>query len=444
LCFAVLTLIWFGKVFDLKQMYVLLVLVLFTTQFGTRPFKYSWFDQVWIWPMNSYGIYELFSLILCVISYKILTSQPEKISLREFSFKNKFLLLPFFAFGLNHNRGLFEIYGPIFFTLLALSILHTASGEQKKQKNYSNLLISSLICTILGRLLITLFSYGVAQTTQQPSQTFTPLDSSNFVSKMFSPFLTIFQVFGVNPTPGLSVFSTHGLRILSLFALVVLLVLMPVSTYLKSSRYQELNLGGKFMFLHLIYFVIVSFVTSIFTSSAGEIRYSIPLAISAIFFFPYVLSHSKIKQKILLSILIALLIPSIGNGVQKLVLKPGVDFRETSNYKLTQSLLERNVTFGFAGPWRDDVLAVPFYSAGRIRIGVIEPDTLGPHGHADKSWFLESHHHAKTFLTIPTSLIPTSPRFPDFLSIAIESYEVDKWTVLIFEDNPAYLVGRIN
>jgi hypothetical protein len=219
---------------------------------------------------------------------------------------------------------------------------------------------------------------------------------------------------------------------------------MPIYMYLKSNKYQNLNLGGKFMFLHLIYFVIVSFVTSIFTSSAGEVRYSIPLAISAIFFFPYVFSHAQIKQKILLSVLVVLLVPSIGNGVQKLILKPGVDFRETANYRLTQSLLERNVTFGYAGPWRDDVLAIPFYSEGRIRIGVIEPDTLGPHGHADKSWFLESYHKGKTFLTIPTSFIPSSPRYLDFLAVATESYEVDMWTVLVFKENPSYLVGQID
>lgn len=444
LIFAMGVVIWFGKAFEIKRIYVLLVLVLFTTPFGSRPFKYGWFDQVWIWPMNSYGIYEVLSLVLCIISYKIIKVDGHESSFIGFIHQNKFKLLPFFLFGMNHSRGLFEIYGPVFFALVMLTLFDLVRAQRLTKVRYSNLLFASLIYTILGRIFIEIFSHGVPQVTQAPSQTFTSLDASNLIPKVFSPILTVLQVFGVNPVSGVSVFSPHGLRIMTLFGLVIAVVFVPIIFYIKSSNFLKLDLGGKFMFLHLLYFVFISVITSIFTSSAGQVRYSIPLAISAIYFVPFLLSHSDIRQKILLFLLISLIVPSVGNGVQKLNLNPGVSYKESSNYKLTQSLLERELSFGFAGPWIDDVLAIPFYSGGEINVGVIEPDSLRPHGHANKSWFLERYHQGQTFIAIPTTFIPISPRFSDFLRESKEMYVVDKWTVLVFKDNPARKIGQLN
>jgi hypothetical protein len=159
----------------------------------------------------------------------------------------------FFLFGLNHNRGLLEIYGPIGFTLFILFILPLKANNNISRRNYVRILVMTFISTIAGRALIGYLTLGVPQYWQQPSQNFTTLDQSNFSTKLISPILTVFQVFGMNPIAGQPVISSHGIRVLSIFIFVLLVVFIPIAKYLQSKNFEKLTLAGKFMFLHLIY-----------------------------------------------------------------------------------------------------------------------------------------------------------------------------------------------
>jgi len=439
--FSVVVITWFGKNFELSKTKILLVLVLFTTVYGIRPFRYSWMDHIWIWPMNSYGIYELLSLILCVLTFKMLNSRQPATSLLKTIMRNKYYLLVFFLFGLNHNRGMFEIYGPIGFSLLVLVIAQIQNQDKDVSKKYSNLLIATFFATLLGRIVIGFFTIGVPQYTQKPSQYFTTLDPSNFTYKLLSPIFTILQVFGINPTDGLALISLNGIRILSLFGLALFIVFYPISKYIQGKNFEKLSFGARFMYLHLLYFVIVSFFTALLTNTAGVVRYSIPLVISAIFFVPFMFSENQIKQALYTFSVLALLAPNVING-PKILNNPINDtYRQTSNYQLTESLLKRNLNYGFAGPWTEDVLVIPFYSENKIHISLIDVSPLRPHIHADKSWFQENDHQGETFIAIPTTLIPADEKIVELLKIANYGYVVDKWTVLVFEQNPVKWIG---
>lgn len=444
LSFSLAVIVSFGSIFALKKTQILLLLVLFTTIYGVRPFKYSWMDQVWIWPMNSYGIYEIFSLLLCICSYKMLTYPIKALSYLKVFTHNKFYVVPFFIFGLNHNRGLLEIYGPVGFSLLALFLFKTRDKGVIENKRYFQVLVITLTATLLGRILIGLLTVGVPQYWQQPSQFFTTLDQSNFGSKLLSPILTIFQVFGMNPVNGEAVVSGNGVRVLSLFALVVTLVFVPLIRYLNRENFNNLPITGKFMFFHFVYFVLVGFLTSIFTNSAGIIRYFIPLAISALFFAPFAFSENFKKQTLYISITIMFLAPSIFLGAKHINEPLDVTYRETSNFLLTQSLLERNLDYGFAGPWTEDVLNIPFYSGGKIHVSLIDVAPVGPHLHADKSWFFESDHKGATFVAFPTDAVLKDTKFVNLIRTADSQYVIDKWTVLIYVENPAKLIGQLS
>ncbi len=441
--FSVLVIIWFGRSFSLNRTQVLLALVLFTTVFGVRPFRYSWMDQVWIWPMNSYGLYELLSLLLCVMAFKMITSPITDFTFFQVVLKHRYFLIVFFLFGLNHNRGLLQIYGPVGFALLMLFVLHLGEHNRKLAKIYLQVFSSTLLATLLGRLLIGALTAGVPQYWQQPSQNFTTLDQTNFSYRLLSPVITLLQVFGINPTDGQPVISANGLRILSVFALVVGIVFIPTIRYIQGKNFNKTNLGGKFMFLHLLYFVLVSFLTALFTNSAGVVRYSIPLAISAIFFVPFVFLENQPRQKFFIFLVIILLAPNILGGATRLNEPISVDYRQSSNYKLTQSLLENDLNYGFAGPWTEDVLVIPFYSNNKIHISLIDVEPFGPHLHGDKSWFLEEDHKGKTFVAIPTSMIPSNEKYLMLVKVANSGYTVDKWTVLIFQENPVKLIGQL-
>lgn len=443
LLLALVTLFWFGITFNMNRTQILLVLVLFTTPWGVRPFRYSWIDQVWIWPMNSYGIYEIFSLLLCILAFKMLSSDGENRSVWKFVSSYKYYLFVFFLFGLNHNRGLLEIYGPVAFTFFCLIVFAYLRGQSGFLRQNLQVLFTTLISTIVGRTLIGITTSGVPQYWQQPSQQFTPLEQSNFPTKLLSPILTVFQAFGLNPVAGKSVVSFDGVRLFAVITIVVLLVCLPIFRYVKSIHFEELSLPAKFMFLHLMYFVIVSFMTSLLTNSSGVIRYSIPLAISAIFFAPFVYSEIRKKQVFLTLVLICLLPLHIASGVYQLNTKSVPNFRESSNYQLMESLLERNLTFGFAGPWTEDVLVIPFYSDGRIKLSLIDVAPVGPHLHADKSWFRGSAHSGKTFVAIPTASLAENKSFEKLLLASSSQYKVEKWTVLIFKENPYKLIGQL-
>lgn len=444
LLFSLVVLIWFGNTFKVKKTNILLALVLYTTPWGMRPFKYSWVDQVWIWPMNSYGIYELFSLILCIFAFKMMTDVKTIQKIRVFCYEYKYCLLVFFLFGLNHNRGLLEIYGPVGFTIFSLSLYSYFNDDEHSFRRNVQVFFATFLATLLGRILIGILTSGVPQYWQQPSQNFTTLDQSNFPGKLLSPILTIFQVFGLNPSAGNPVLSFQGIRQLSLIVIVLFLVFLPVVKYLKSGSFEKLTISGKFMFLHLLYFVVVSFMTSLLTNSSGVIRYSIPLAISAIFFVPFVFSENLKKQVALTLVLILALVPNIFSGAYELNRPVDSSYKQSLNYQLMDSLLERNLVYGYAGPWTEDVLVIPFYSNGKIHVSLIDVAPIGPHLHADKSWFRESSHTGETFVAIPTELVAKEENLQQIALASASRYEVNKWTVLVFDDNPAELIGKLD
>jgi hypothetical protein len=443
LIFVLVVLVWFGITFKVNRTFILLLLVIFTTPWGTRPFRYSWMDQVWNWPMNSYGIYELFSLLLCICAYKMLLGKNVGSAMPVFLSSNKYFLLVFFIFGMNHNRGVLEIYGPVGFTLVLLTLFsYFQEGGDELRRN-ARVFLATFVSTLLGRILIGILTSGVPQYWQDPSQTFTSLDQSNFPTKLLSPMLTIFQVFGLTPLPGVKVSSFEGIRLGSIIVIVLILVFVPTLKYLQTSNFEKLSLPGKFMFLHLLYFILISFTTSLLTTSSGQIRYSIPLAISAIFFIPFLFSESMKKQVVLALLLVIVLVPNVVSGTLQLNRTLDIGYRESSNYELMESLLERNLTYGYAGPWTEDVSVIPFYSEGEIHISLIDVDPVGPHLHADKSWFRETNHSGRTFVAIPTVTLLKADSSQRLLISSASRYEVNKWTVLVFEENPAQLIGQL-
>ena len=444
MAFAIAVICWFGRSFALNRTQTLLTLVLFTTVYGVRPFRYSWMDHLWIWPMNSYGIYEVLSLILCILAFKMISRSKTNATFFSSVLIHRYHLIVFFLFGLNHNRGLLQIYGPVGFTLLVLLVLHLQNQNRNSYRIYLHIFSATFMATLLGRLMVGVFTTGVPQYWQEPSQFFKTLDQTNFTFKLFSPLLTLLQVLGVSPTEGQRVVSPEGIRIFSVFALALMIVFIPVLRYLRGTSFQKIPLSGKFMFIHLLYFILVSCLTSLFTNSAGVVRYSIPLVISAIFFVPFVYSENFLKHSIYTIILITLLLPNIIGGALRLNDPNVVDYRLTSNFKLAQSLLDKNLTYGFAGPWTEDVLVIPFYTDNQIHISLIDVTPLAPHLHGDKAWFNQNKHDGKTFVAIPTDAVQGNEKIVKLMEVADSEYVVDKWTVLIFERNPVKLIGQLH
>ena len=66
-----------------------------------------------------------------------------------------------------------------------------------------------------------------------------------------------------------------------------------------------------------------------------------------------------------------------------------------------------------------------------------------PHLHANKSWFSDSDHKGATFVAFPTDTVLKDAKFLDLIKTADSEYVIDKWTVLIYSENPANLIGQL-
>jgi hypothetical protein len=288
--------IWYCKTFQIDKVGTLTLLVLLTTGFGSRPFKYSWIDQLFIWPMNSYGLYEVLSLLGCIVVIKMIQKAEPKDRLKGFLRKNHWPLLLFVLFGLNHDRGVLQIYGPIGFSLILMSLFELYKNGTFKIGKYLHAFFFTFLAVAIGRIVIGAMTYGTEQRAQEPAKLLTQLDSSNFVDKVSAPIFNVMQILGVKTIPGLPFASTLGITIVTSLILALITVFFPVTRYIKWKFLENASDYAKIMFFHLIYFVIVSFTTSIFTSSAGAARYSIPLIISAFFFLPFVFLGIRVEK----------------------------------------------------------------------------------------------------------------------------------------------------
>jgi hypothetical protein len=436
--------LWYCKTFQIDKVGTLVLLVLLTTGFGSRPFKYAWIDHLFIWPMNSYGLYEILSLLGCIFVLKMIRKVKPQESWLTFFKSNQLYFFVFLVFGLNHDRGVLQIYGPIGFSLLIMSLVQLFQKKTFNIRKYLYTFYLTFLAVIFGRLIIGLITFGTEQRAQEPAKLLTQLDSSNFMDKLASPIFNVMKILGVNTIPGLPFASTLGITIVSSLFLAILIVFFPISRYVKWKFLESLPEIAQLMFFHLIFFVIVSFTTALFTSSAGAPRYSIPLIISAFFFTPFVFSESALKRFLFLTTVLIILLPNTFHSVKQFVVTPSVDYKEYSVHKLADYLQDNRLFYGYAGHWTDDVLAIPFITNGKVHVSLVDASPIDPHWHADKSWFWKESHVGETFLAIPTAGLTNDPKSAKLRSLATSTTQVDKWTVYIFDFNPAEIIGSLN
>ena len=418
----------------------ILFLIIIFTVFGEIPSTYHWLDQVWIWPMNSYGVYDLFSLICCTLVFKLLEGGYKDIN-KDCRFninQNTLLALTsviFFLFSLNGTRGFLVICGGVLFSIYFEVLMKRSPWERVNHKEWIVALILTL-SSFLGLLIISFLTKDIPQQWQDPYKLATLTDFNQFRDRLISIPYTWFILFNALPTAGQSLFSF--LNISHIFNTIFSSLLIGIPLFRITCRHSQMSLNERLMISRLLFLLLMIIVASLYGDSSRTARYLLPLAYGAIFILPfYVDGWLKEKRYGLIAMVLILLTPTYLASIKALTSYSSEEYTANQSYKFAKYLEGQGLQFGFAGPWQSNVLTVNQFSDGKVRVAIIDPDggKLQPHRHGDKEWYEPKHHIGKTFLALPENIYINNAKAQELHSKAIKTLNYDGWVIDVFEHN---------
>jgi len=415
----------------------LFLLVFINFNFSHQP--YRWFDQVWLWPMNSYGIYDYLSMLYLLLAYVLIfgksknesNSSPDNICVRKSWGRATGGFLLTMLLSLNSIRGLLTIVLPVLMALF-LELIYRQNFNITRLRRAMWALAPAILGIVLG---IFLHKIGTQDSFQPIQQTHTVFGTSNITVRLWVFWEKWYELFDALPQAGLPILGFVGLSIVSKFLFSSILFFSPFLYAKKIARtgvFHRLVLYKHFTILFIVYFAFLY-------GTSHQERYLISVAISSFFVFALLINSWIIKRewsKVVLVCLI-LIIPflfSLRFYVKSSVdyLKnPDVELSRNPNYRLTKFLLQNDLSHGFSTNWATSQLTIRMYSQGRIDIGLIDDETFTPHWHGDMAWY-SPRNIAHSFLVVNDADFQTQ-FWPQFL---VKKYQPK---VLRFEEKSIYI-----
>jgi hypothetical protein len=426
LCFAVLSTIFFIKKFKIKVYEALFLLTLIFLIFTEIPTRYRWLDQVWMWPMNSYGFMDFLSIPISFLFFKYADISNQS----EIKFKVTYLVLFLLIFvsSLMGIRGVFVICLPLLLSLAFFVSTTISKFSIYVKQQYTYLFILILAALILGLLSNLYIGYGSAQDIQNSHLVFS---GGSPIDKLNSFIFSWFNLFEAIPSKGIKIFSIRGLRYISSFIFCIFIFWIPL---LFRSRLNSLsNIEQLFVYKHyaLMFVILFAFVIG---AGDGFERYLISLAYSS-FFCSIIIFNKLAKKRNLLFFCIVLLIPVYIYSISKPFRLFSLDenhYTNSNKYKLAKFLLNHGFTKGYFASYENDLLTLGLYSSGQINVGIVEPyGNLKPHWHGDSSWYKPVLNLNKSFFIVKSGFLNSHP----YEDLVIRNYSVNKFQ---FEDLEIY------
>jgi hypothetical protein len=415
-------------------------------------YRYRWFDQVWIWPMNSYGIYDVFRLLLSIFFILSIKRILEK---REYLLCNYILFFLVFIFSCNGIRGVTTIVLPVILSYLFL--LYGAIDNKKFIYNFMLLLIA----TFFGLLINKFLGQNSFQPTQEAHQFFS---QGLFSTKIISIIDTWLKLFGTDPASRSEILSFYGIELVSKFILALIILVLPCITF----RFKFIGIATKFFSISFLILLVIISIAFIFGQGNGQERYFIPLAYAGFFsctcFFSDIIQARIKKYYYIIGLVILLLLPVI---VKTLILEnintigekniPTLfsdynfkkhDVRNNFGYRMSEFLTQNNLTEGFIAPWSSDGLTVRQFSDSAVNIGLLEVHDLEPHWHSDDKWYepriQNTNSQAHQFLAIKAKDVAKSMRTQALIRhIPNRLLHFEDWNIYVFQGNLSKMLGKI-
>jgi hypothetical protein len=412
-------------------------LVFINFNFSHQP--YRWFDQVWLWPMNSYGIYDFLSMLYLLLAYLLLVGKNAN---KTNSSNNDFVgmipwrravsfLIVTMLLSLNSIRGLMTIVLPVLIAL-AVEFVYRQNFDVSRLRRAMWMLIPAVVGIVLGMLL---HKTGTQDSFQPTQQAHTAFGTPNISIRIWLFWERWYELFDALPQSGFPIFSLAGLGIVTKFLFASILFFSPIFNAKKLARcgvFHRLVLYKHFTILFIVYFAYLY-------GTSHQERYLIPVAISSFFVFVLLINSWIIKREWnkVVFVSLFLIIPFysslnfyVENSV-KYLKNPDLALSQNPNYRLTKFLLQHGLSHGFSSNWATSQLTIKMYSQGRIDIGLIDDDTFTPHWHGDMAWY-RPRNIASSFLVVNDV---------DFQTQFWPQYLVTKYQpkALRFEDKSIYI-----
>lgn len=381
-------------------------ITLIFTVVSSVPSRYGQLDQVWIWPMNSYGVQDLFALV-CVLLVSPLLRDALDPTIR-FGKVRKALtsvsFLVFLVFAFNGTRGALMIGGGIIFGLLLETYFartHFESMNRWKVLTLTGLLSTA---TVIGLMIYSAFSRDIPQPFQTPHTLATLSSADDLMTRIGQYFWGWLKLFDAVPDVGSKLLSFENSLVLLKAAVAVSILVMffrklRSATSLSSPVERILTYRTLFIFL-------VTLSAAIFGDAAGLERYLIPLYFCILFLVPFwleaLIENRKFIELSVASIVIGLL--ALGSVGQLTKFTPDM-YKETDLYGLASHLKNQHLGFGFVTPWDSDGMVINQYSEGDVRVQPVDIDDSGliQHIHSNSLMFESSAYpkEVSLFLAIP-------------------------------------------
>lgn len=403
--FVALTVTWFCRTAKFTLSATLLILTLFFISYTKLPSYYLWTDQVWVWPMNSYGLYDMFSLISAIAVIRLIQKysidSKTVLSVRDLRVNTGVALsiIWFFTTGLNSTRGFVTISGPVLFAYFFDQALMWR-GTLKPHVTIATKYIA--LCGIMTLLAVAItlhFTNGVPQYYQEPHKYFTIASADELSSRFFSFPASILQLFDAIPEPNQPIFSLYG--IIKITVSIFALFLLGIPFFRLSLNNGESRQIERLLIFKYIYTLILLLVTTLYGTSHGNPRYYLPLVYSALFVFTFVINDwTRQKEYGKLFMICALILPSYVHSINILTAYGFHDYKQEKFYRFAQFLKSHDLTYGYGGPYESNILTLWQRSRSAVKLGLVDIQPLQGHRHADKKLFDPAFYSGSTFMAV--------------------------------------------
>lgn len=430
--------IWFVRTMKFSYLASGVFVTLVFTVFTFPPGRYVLLDQVWVWPMNSYGVQDMFSLICATILAKVLSRIETTYSGWLALLKDKFFILLtvcLFVLGFNGIRGVLMVGGGILFGVL-LELLQTKLGQKNQllKDPLSYILIILVSVSVVSAVWTTYAFQGVPQPWQEAHQVITLSSPGDLVNRVVAYLWSWVSLFGAIPPQTEKIYSLASL--FAYFKLAFSLGLLYVAfRKIRNVNRSEIKME-RILTYRMGFIFIVTFAAALLTDTAGTPRYLIPLYFSIVFLVPFWIDAAlENKRTSVIGALSIMLIPLAIISSFKLTAYDTSSYKSNSMYSLAKHLESQGLTKGFVTPWESDALSVNQFSEGKVRVQVVDVTSEGisQHGHSNDYYFSLENLDETTFFVVPTDLIDRSVSLNNVRSASQGEEIWGPWTILKFD-----------
>ena len=410
--FSILLLIfafWKFKILSLKSslLFANLVFIYFASGVST----YSWKDQVWMWPMNSYGVLDFFSIFLSLLIIQLLSKSHKFIAaFPNFLF---YTLCGFFLlFSLNGMRTLLTGVIPSFSSLVFVLLLKHFKDDKSKITSIR------IILFCFGSIMLGYFTHqffwGSFPQPNQNSHLTLLLDSSeqfgiNLIN-LPAIWLNLFDALPLVPT---HVFSIDFIYLMSKLSFAITLICITFVLGRKITRSSSSLII--FALVKLLVLVAIILIPYMFSNNNFFPRYLIPIIYPL--FFLMVLLLEKSRNRIYFFISSLLLIISCHNFISSLPLLNS-NINQTFLFQVNNLLSEKKISKGYFSPYSNGFISLNLISEGKITSAPVDINNnfFSKHYHADSKWY-DQIPNTKSFLYL-SNWFDEKLNYSQFLSLS--------------------------